>query len=209
MDQLSTGSLHYTDDELELYSLGRLTEERTAMLEEHLLLCVSCQDRLDHAETFALAMRHAIKSEPAGPIRENWRAWFRLPAIRAVAGFAMAVLIAGFYWNSIGEKPGTVISTSLASLQLTATRGESPAIRPAGETELTLTDAPAGLELHAEVVNSSGAAVWNGTPSSEGGIRLQKSLPPGDYFVRLYGQGGKLLHEYGFRVVSSTESLHH
>jgi predicted anti-sigma-YlaC factor YlaD len=34
-------------ERLELYCLGRLTEPEATALEEHLLLCESCQDRFD------------------------------------------------------------------------------------------------------------------------------------------------------------------
>jgi len=37
---------HLQAEELELYCLGGLTEVRCARLEEHLLLCDICRDRL-------------------------------------------------------------------------------------------------------------------------------------------------------------------
>jgi hypothetical protein len=51
---------HQTDEQLELYALGRLPEPRQAVIEEHLLICESCRNRLDEAEAFAKAMRQAI-----------------------------------------------------------------------------------------------------------------------------------------------------
>jgi len=56
---------HQPDDRLELYALGRLPEADLAIVEEHLLVCTSCQERLDELELFAIAMRQAIAAEPA------------------------------------------------------------------------------------------------------------------------------------------------
>lgn len=87
----------------------------------------------------------------------------------------------------------------LASLQLTAVRGDVPAIAIASETDLTLTDAPPLNSLRVEVVDQSGSVVWKG--SGEGGtVKVTKQLAPGTFFVRLYDSSGVLLHEYGFRI---------
>lgn len=40
--------------------LGRLPEPEQAVIEEHLLVCEICRNRLDEAEAFAKAMRQAI-----------------------------------------------------------------------------------------------------------------------------------------------------
>jgi len=43
---------HSTEEELESYSLGSLSSARTAVLEEHLLLCANCRARLDRMEPY-------------------------------------------------------------------------------------------------------------------------------------------------------------
>jgi hypothetical protein len=92
----------------------------------------------------------------------------------------------------------------LASLQLTATRGAMPTVRPSRETDITLADAPAGAALRAEIVDASGAPLWNGSIDAQTHrIALTQKLAPGSYFVRLFGDSGKLLHEYGFQVRDS------
>ena len=63
-----------------------------------------------------------------------------------------------------------------------------------------------GLEvvLRAEIVDSSGISLWSGVldqPIRK--IAFARQLAPGNYFVRLFGDGGKLLHEYGFQVRGS------
>jgi hypothetical protein len=59
-----TAISHQADDQLELYALGRLTEPEQAALEEHLLICEACRQRLEEAEAFAKAMRRAIADSP-------------------------------------------------------------------------------------------------------------------------------------------------
>ena len=89
-------------------------------------------------------------------------------------------------------------------LQLTAIRGEMPAVKPAREIDLILRDAPReGGPFRIEVVDSIGLKVWNGlADSGPQGVRVQvqQQLTQGDYFVRLYTADGRMLHEYGFRV---------
>src|ERR1039458_3141330 len=76
---------HLQAEELELYCLGGLTEVRCARLEEHLLLCEICRDRLTETESYVAVMRQASRQwsaehveAPAAaviairPWRESW-----------------------------------------------------------------------------------------------------------------------------------------
>lgn len=186
---------HKTDEQLEFYALGRLSEADIAEVEEHLLVCAFCREILDEWDSFALAMHRAIANEPAVD-RKDWLAWMRRPVVPWVAGFALVVLAAGLYWNS-DRRP----IAPLATLQLTAMRGEMPSVAEARQTELTLTDTPSSAGLRMEVVDFAGKSVWAG-PLVRGGDRVKLTTPlrPGDYFVRLFDGAGKLLHEYDFRV---------
>jgi anti-sigma factor RsiW len=51
---------HIPEDLLELYSLGRLDESQLAPVEEHLLICHDCQDRLEGIDEFVAALRSAV-----------------------------------------------------------------------------------------------------------------------------------------------------
>ena len=188
------GISHQTDEQLELYALGRLPEPEVAVVEEHLLACASCQERLDEVEPFAIAMRLAISSEPPASERPAWFAWLRPQRMWAV-GFAAIMLTTVLYLH-----PGRKVQ-AFASLDLAAMRGDAPQVEPAQETDITLTDAPIQRGLSAEVVDSTGVNVWSAQLGVDRGkIRITKRLAPGSYFVRLLDQSGKLLHEYGFNV---------
>jgi anti-sigma factor RsiW len=195
---------HETDEQLERYALGSLPEPQVAVVEEHLLVCVTCQERLDDLGTFALAMRDAIASEPAVQARTGWFEWLRSwdprqPALAWAGGFAILVLASGLYLHS-GRIAGRD-ALPLASLELTAMRGDIQSAALARETDITLADAPPGPALRAEVVDATGGRVWSGALDGDGHkIKLMKQLAPGDYFVRLHDNTDRLLHEYGFRV---------
>jgi hypothetical protein len=53
---------HINEEMLERYSLKQLSEEELAPLEEHLLICPSCQTRLDEADQYVQTMKQAILS---------------------------------------------------------------------------------------------------------------------------------------------------
>jgi len=50
---------NFCDDLLDLYALGRLPDADTAEVEEHLLLCETCRDRLSETDRFIAALRCA------------------------------------------------------------------------------------------------------------------------------------------------------
>jgi hypothetical protein len=195
------GILHQTDERLELFALGRLPEPWVAEVEEHLLVCAACQERVDDLEAYALAMQQAISTEPAESSR--WFSWFqqswpKMPVLAWAGGLATILLAVTLYLQF------TPHLAPLASLQLTAMRGAMPSVQQSRETDITLADAPSGAALRAEIVDAAGSTVWRGSvePSIHK-IALTRRLAPGNYFVRLFDDGSKLLHEYGFQVRDS------
>jgi len=53
----ATMQRHIDEDVLEAYALGKLKDDGLTQVEEHLLLCVPCQDQLRKVETFIKALR--------------------------------------------------------------------------------------------------------------------------------------------------------
>jgi hypothetical protein len=204
----AVGISHQTDEQLERYALGCLSEPCVAEVEEHLLVCAACHERVDDLEAYALAMRQAILNEPAeSPHWFSWfqpswfqpswfkQPWLKMPVLAWAGG--LAVLVIGF---TLYLPPEPHLEP-LASLQLTAMRGSMPAVGQSRETDITLTDAPSGSALRAEILDAAGSSVWSGSLEPQNHrIALARKLTPGNYFVRLFDDGGKLLHEYGFQV---------
>ena len=53
---------HIGDDALELYALGRLTDEgQLAVVEKHLLVCEACRERLRAENEFVRLLRAALR----------------------------------------------------------------------------------------------------------------------------------------------------
>jgi len=52
---------HVTDELLELYSLDRLSGADLERIEEHLLVCPECRERLKETDAFVKAMRGALE----------------------------------------------------------------------------------------------------------------------------------------------------
>lgn len=192
-------SFHGTDDDLESYVLGRLSEPELARLEEHLIVCAGCRDRLSAAEAFAAAMKAAPQSETRmPPERKAWASLLRRPVVSMTLAFVALIAIVSFF--STGRTKFAAVST----LTLTAERGAMPATAPAQELDLTLANAPAGSQVfRVEIVSAAGQIVWSGlAPATAAGVQVKANqhLPPGDYFVRLYALSGGVLREYGFRI---------
>lgn len=52
---------HYPGEIWESYAMGMLSEEQSAPLEEHLLVCPACQDVLAEQDEYLEAMRTAAR----------------------------------------------------------------------------------------------------------------------------------------------------
>ena len=57
---MNTGSRsHISEDTMERYALGRIPDLAGAPLEEHLLICLTCQMRLEETKEFIKVMKAA------------------------------------------------------------------------------------------------------------------------------------------------------
>ena len=203
---------HPEDDQLEQYALGRLTGTEAATVEEHILLCSACQERLQAEDEYLSVMRAALedlKTESVHPFPGHASGFLRsLPkrAILSSLAFAAVLVLAvsASYWNK-SRPPYT--------LRLESQRG--------GPASVTAT-APAGLPLRLivdltglnqrparsiEISDAVGRSVWesalrivNGAAS----VDVPDPLPAGQYWVRIYDSGngsrGQLLREYNLRL---------
>lgn len=197
-------TFHETDERLELYTLSRLPEADTASVEEHLLICDVCREKLDEIAEFALAMREALKTQPAAESAREWfgAGWFgwMKPQFAMAGAFAAVVLAVGIFWVA-----GSGRVAPVASLQLSAMRGsEVKSAKAAKELDLSFINAPGVSRV--DVVDESGAGVWSGIPEPDNTAahgteaKIRRTLSPGRYLARTYAASGQLLHEYEFRI---------
>jgi len=190
--------VHPNEEQLERYAMGSLAEPELAPIEEHLLFCEACQDRLAITESLLPSLRIALREVEQEPAAEPfWSRWFApiwAPAMAACA----AVLLALFLWPT--NRP-----VEWQSVRLEAMRGE---VKPAEALEgfaLELQLNTEGLEAgpaDVQVVDAQGAPIDTANvviDRSPLTARVSKPLKPGQYWVRLKSNG-LLRREYSLPV---------
>ncbi len=191
---------HPSEDKLEKYALGRLSEPEVEKIEIHLLICATCQDELTAIDQYVAAMKGAlverdvVKAAPARP--RFWMSWRPMPAFSfALAALSVALVVTYNFYPTGGTERAGVVLRSVRGAQEIA---EGPANAP---LNLTIQSDQFKIDSSygAEIVDGGGASIWKGTP--EGGIiKTDKALKPGSYWVRLRDANGNLLQEYGLRL---------
>src|SRR5215471_12060191 len=121
-----------TADDLERYAMGKTSAEETEQIEEHLLICESCRDRLEETREFTAAMQSASAKVRLQDRRKA------VPMIATAAGIVVAICVAFLLWPGSRQAP--------FALNLIATRGAGEVRIPAGrplEIHPDLTGLPA------------------------------------------------------------------
>lgn len=208
---LPASAVHPTEELLEEYSFGRVREPALACLEEHLLACADCQDKLKEVEVCIALIKNATSAweRDYHGMNTRFRAEERflhsrgaLVGAALAAGLACVVLLGG-YSSSPVEPNGP------STVKLMAMRGGEfggLASAPAGralDLKLDRTSLPPEASYRMEMVNQEGSRVWSGVAQADGAAlsaHIAKSLRPGVYWIRLYSGGGELLREFGMRV---------
>jgi hypothetical protein len=205
---------HPTEDTLELYSLGMLGEAETETLEEHLLICAECQDRLAETDDYVRHMRAAAAKLRAGKIRKlTWSAGrlsFTSVLPRPVwAAAALCCLLLLAWAIGVRTRSLPVNSPPVAVALLTA-RGAGDSLVAAGprsralllRADVTGLSQPGCCDL--EIVDARGRAVRRLRAKLEGDqlTAVVSGLDSGAYWVRAYPAGSRteLLREYALRV---------
>jgi hypothetical protein len=195
---------HLDDDALEAYSMGNLAESEVGAFEEHLLVCEPCRLRLDQNDAYIASMRGAAEEfrgrqglVPVEPQR-RWWTWLRL--VPAMAALAVLVVVIG-WWSSSSDLAGPPFAVSLE-----ATRGAASTAWAPADTwllvRLDLSGLPDLQSYRLEMVDESGAVVWQGTATAHD-RKVESKIPQtkaGTYFIRVYSAVGELLREFGLQI---------
>jgi anti-sigma factor RsiW len=189
---------HCTEASLELYALGQLDEATTETIEEHLLVCDACRERLDAEDRYVHAMSAAasrLRLEPApgsSRILDKAKEWFRMPVpIWGAAALAACLMVVV---STIPMRHGIPASGTPVAVALLAERGgsaQAPAQRLLDlkldarglslgqKVRVALVDAR-GVELEEAVVPQTGESI---------NLKTHAVLQPGQYYVRAYAAG--------------------
>ncbi len=195
--EISFVSLDHPDESvLEEYVFGRLSDAKTAVLEEHILVCGRCQTALAELDEYIHLMKFAAARPMEIPRHRSGKR-----ALIASVGVLTAACIAAFTWFRPYPPPAAVTLVSARD------RVRAPVILAAAGHPLDLSipaaSVPAAAQYRLEVVSSTGESVWSGWVS-KGTDRLSahvsRSLEAGMYWVRLYTLPAGLLAEYGLQV---------
>lgn len=187
---------HLDAEELDEYSLGKTPESDAHRIEEHLLLCDGCRQRLDRNDSYVRTMRQASARVRQEPAPENWLRSANLFRFMALAA-AIVIFVVASIWalrsNRLAHQPAVVIA-------LEANRSAGIEAKLPVGAPLVLQPDLQGLapspSYWLEMVDGEGRAVWSGV-YPPGNVPPQ---PPGTYFVRLYSSAGELLREYGLTL---------
>ena len=197
---------HIVAEELEDYAMGRIPEAQAGELEEHLLICATCRQRLQESDSYTSAMRRAaahLEDAPALPGRHPWSFPRLLPTMPAVACIVLAAVLvlalALRYSNSaVPAFAVNLAATRGAGIEAKAPAGRTLALRP------DLTGLAVGPFFRLEMVDHVGNRVWQGSAGAQGlSAGASVNVPrqrPGIYFVRVYDSSGELLREYGLEI---------
>jgi hypothetical protein len=191
---------HLREDDLERYSMSALPEESAARVEQHLLICETCRQRLIEAEQYTAAMKGAARSllQPErGAKRWRWSFPQLIPAFAALAFLAFAAVTLPL----VHRGAAAPFAVTLQTMRGPANQATAPARRPL-ILALDLTGLAASPSYRIEMVDQSGSLVWQGEFNSLGATG-SVAIPPqerGSYFVRIALPSGEALREYGLQL---------
>ena len=191
---------HPSEEALEEYAFNRLSEKESAPLEEHLLLCQVCQERLAETDEYIGLMKLAARELQAAPMAGRRRGLLERGFVWAgAAAAACAVGILLFVPHVPAENPQRV--------ELLAFRGgEEISHATAGHrvsVAIDVSDLSPSAAYRLEVVDATGREEWRGKGVASGGtlsLEISRSLSRGVHWVRLSSARGELLREFGLRI---------
>ena len=207
MQQAVLGS-HADEDQLEEYLFDRLPAAQVESIEEHLLVCQSCRDRLDKARDFVVHARAALKTTHRADLAEpesghRHRGYFR-PVARPVWAITLAgVALVAVFTPALFQREPEYYRAELTTYRGAEINTAQVPASKAPEIVFDRATLPVRDSYRIEVVTASGSQVYSGAPVMDAltlTARVPKRLSPGRYWARVYS-GGDLLKESGFEVV--------
>lgn len=214
-----------SDHELEEYLFDRLSGVTREVIEEHLLVCERCQDRVEAEESYTSVFRQAARQAEANDFaeamgggaaepRRGWRAalaagWATVTGQGygrrlLLAAASLAVVGAGIAYSPLMRGPA---AETAVMLDLARGAGDMTANAPAGNAlrlSAEVTELPPLPRWRVEVVNATGALEQSAEMTAVGGRlnwQVKDGLPSGQHWVRLRdARDGSLVREFGLQI---------
>jgi hypothetical protein len=184
---------HIEDSAVESYAMRSIPDESAAEVEQHLLICQDCRERVAETDTYLRAIRMAARHLQAEP--EPAR--FSLKRFPAFAFCALALAMAGIF-VALPRRPQTP-----AIIALTVVRGGSVEARGPANRPLSLRPDLEGLSsapnYRMELLDATGRTVWRGTATPGKGAQVP-ARRSGLYFARIYAATGELQREFALEL---------
>jgi hypothetical protein len=201
---------HASEEALERYSLGACSEAELAQIEEHLLICHNCQDRLAETDLLIRPLRAALAAEgshlegAASGLKPRKTSWFWPVPRKLVWVPALGVFILMLVgWRAYHLSTPMPQIVALAAFRGAESDVSAQAFANAPiELRLDVSSLRTSPQYRIEIVSATG------TLERSGSIRGHPEttrfdagrLAAGRYWVRLYDLEGTLLREYGLMV---------
>ena len=114
---LSEFAVHPTEELLEEYSFGRVSEPALASLEEHLLVCVPCQNQLEEVDACIALIKNTARvwERDHQPSSAKARAWPGMLSARSAflgAALAAGLVCAAFLGGRTLDRKSTRLNSS-------------------------------------------------------------------------------------------------
>jgi hypothetical protein len=188
---------HLEESAIEGYALRSLPDDAIPGIEQHLLFCEMCRDRVTQADAYIRAMKSATELLPAEPERSRWRLRFLVPAFAACA---LVIAGVGLFIAPLG-RDGSPAPVALLVMRGADIQAHGPAGRKL-QLQPDLEGLPAAPVYRMELVDAAGSPVWKGNLAALGrsASAVVPSQPRGVYFVRLSLPTGQLLREFALQL---------
>jgi hypothetical protein len=92
---------HMDTEEAERYLMGVSREDEAAELEEHLLVCADCRERISTTDLYLSSMRTASRELGAHPGEDGRRLSWIWGGVAAGTGLAVLVLLVQRYYQAL------------------------------------------------------------------------------------------------------------
>jgi hypothetical protein len=195
--------MHPSEETIERYVRGKLSNDELDSFEEHLLACVACQSCAEALDIFVRTIReaaHELEHQP--PPRRDWLRSMPIssPRVAWTVAFIAAAALVIFIPS---RNPG------LQDISLAVTRGAESAVHGKAKVPIMLQLDLTGLaflsdQYVVEVVDSSGNPVGTYKAPASGDkltVKIPERLSAGQYWIRLHAPAkSDLLREFGLAM---------